>query len=325
MPALDSSGVPGTLSRAVLTGLLRDSLRFEGLVVTDAMDMRGVLDGYGGSEAAMRAVAAGADILLQPEDARSTIDAVTAGVGFGRYDEARLDRSVRRILDAKRRLGLRRRRLVDLDSVREIVGDSAHQALARRIAERSITLVRDSMRQLPLVHLPRATRVLSITYALRADLGAGVTFDQEMRRWFTGMRSEYISADDAAPNFWRLLQAADSAQVVIVGAYVAQNWRASSIEVPQQFVAFVHALIERGKYPVIVALGNPYLLQQIPDVPAYIVAWNGFSLSQFAAARAVLGTARVSGRLPIAIPPVAPFGAGMERAAIPIGPDGLPK
>ena len=325
MPALDSSGVPGTLSRAVLTGLLRDSLHFDGLVVTDAMDMRGVLDTYGGAEAAMRAVAAGADVLLQPLDAASTIDAVTAGVVLGRYDEARLDRSVRRILAAKLRLGLRRRRRVELDSVRTIVGDSAHSALARRIAEGSITVVRDSMHQLPLARVTRGARVLSITYAQRADLGAGVTFDQELRRWFDGLHSEFVAADDPTPNYWRLLQSADSAQVIIIGAYVAANWKASTIEVPAQFVAFVDALIAHGHQPIIVAQGNPYLLLQIPDVPAYIVAWGGFPVSQFAAARAVLGSARVSGRLPIAIPPLAALGAGLDLAALPLGPDGLPK
>jgi beta-N-acetylhexosaminidase len=109
MPALDSSGVPGTLSPKVLTGLLRDSLRFSGIVITDAMDMQGVLDTYGSAEANMRAVAAGADVLLQPVDAGEAIDAVTAGVMLGRYDEARLDRSVRRILRAKLALGLRER------------------------------------------------------------------------------------------------------------------------------------------------------------------------------------------------------------------------
>jgi beta-N-acetylhexosaminidase len=325
MPALDSTGVPGTLSRPVLTGLLRDSLKFDGLVVTDAMDMAGVLNTYGGAESVMRAVAAGADIILQPVDAGPAIDAVVGGVSFGRYDVARLDRSVRRILEVKLRLGLRTRRLVNLDEVRSIVGDSAHEALSRKIAERSITVVKDSMHQLPLAKVSRGARVLSITYAQRSDLGAGVAFDFELKRWFDGLHSEFVAADDPAPNYFRLLQAADSAQVIVIGAYVAHNWRATTISVPAQFVAFVQELMRRGHHPVIVALGNPYLLQQMPDVPAYIVSWGGFSVSQFAAARAVLGSARVSGRLPIEIPPRAAIGAGLDYTSLPLGPNGLPK
>ena len=322
MPALDSSGVPGTLSHKVLTDLLRDSLHFAGIVITDAMDMQGVLDTYGSAEATMRAVAAGADVLLQPVEASSAIDAVTAGVTLGRYDEARLDRSVRRILRAKLALGLRARREVDVDSVRSIVGDSAHQALARLVAERSITVVRDSVHQLPLMRLNRGARVLSITYALRADLGAGTVFDDELRRWFPALRSEYLGADDPTPNTWRLLQLADSADVVIVGSYVAQNWKAATISVPQQFASFVEELVRRGRHPIVVAMGNPYLLQQMADVPTYIVGWGGFAVSQFAAARAVLGSAPVSGRLPIGIPGLAPLGAGIDQARMMPPPKG---
>jgi beta-N-acetylhexosaminidase len=106
---------------------------------------------------------------------------------------------------------------------------------------------------------------------------------------------------------------------------VAQNWKAVSINVPPQFASFVQELVRRGRHPVVLAMGNPFLLQQIPDVPAYVVAWSGNPYSQFAAARAVLGSARVSGRLPVAIPPLAPIGAGMDLSALPLSPSGLPK
>src|SRR6266550_6488841 len=130
MPALDSSGVPGTLSSKVLTGLLRNELRFKGIIISDAMDMRGVLDQYGATEAVKRAVA--------------------AGVNEGRYTEKRLDESVARILAAKAGLGLNRTKLVDLNALRFIVGDSAHVTVSKTIAEKSITLVKDSLSLVPL-------------------------------------------------------------------------------------------------------------------------------------------------------------------------------
>jgi beta-N-acetylhexosaminidase len=302
MPALDSSGVPGTLSHNVLTGLLRDDMHFQGLVISDAMDMRAVLDMYGAAEASQRAVAAGADVLLQPSDVAQTIDAVVAGVTAGRYPESRLDASVRRILAAKARVGLRRQRLVDLARAREIVGDSAHLAIARAAAERSITLVRDSMHQLPLGRLNHGARILSVTYAHRADLGAGVTFDAELRRTFPALRPEYVDADDESPNFFHLLAVADSADVVLVSSYVAHSSTATTIAAPRAFVDFIEELRRRDEHPVVVSFGNPYFLQQIPDVAAYVVAWGGFPLSQSAAARALLGTAPMTGRLPITIP-----------------------
>ena len=302
MPALDSSGLPGTLSHNVLTTLLRDEMHFHGLVVSDAMDMRAVLDSYGAVNASQLAVAAGADVLLQPADVAQTIDAVVAGVTSGHYTESRLDESVRRILEAKVRVGLRMIREVDLDRAREVVGDSADAAIARTAAERSITLVRDSLHQLPLGRLNRGARILSVTYAHRSDLGAGLTFDGELRRTFPALRPEYVDADEERPDFFHLLAAADSADVVLVSSYVAHSSTAKTVDVPRSFVEFIEELRRRNEHPIVIAFGNPYFLQQIPDVAAYVVAWGGFPVSQGAAARAVLGTIPMTGQLPITIP-----------------------
>lgn len=302
MPALDSSGAPGTLSHNVLTSLLRDEMHFHGLVVSDAMDMRAVLDAYGAVNASQLAVAAGADVLLQPQDVAQTIDAVVAGVAAGKYPETRLDASVRRILAAKARVGLRKERLVDLDRAREIVGDSADAAIARSAADRSITLVRDSAHQLPLARLNKSARILSITYAHRADLGAGVTFDAELRRVFPALRPEYVDADNERPDFFHLFAIADSADVILVSSYVAHSSTATTVDVPRSFVDFIEELNKRKEHPVVIAFGNPYFLQQIPDVGAYVVAWGGFPVSQGAAARAVLGAIPMAGKLPITIP-----------------------
>jgi beta-N-acetylhexosaminidase len=312
MPALDPTGVPGTLSRPVLSGLLRGDLGFTGLIISDAMDMRGVIDTYGSAEAAKRAVAAGADILLQPIDVRVTIDAVIAGVREGRYDEARVNESVRRILAAKRRSGLDRSRLVSLDSARAVVGDSAHLATAATVATRSITIVKDSLGQLPASARARA-KILSITVARRADLAAGTAFNAELRRGGGTVRAEAVIAEDAGVNFSRLLQAADSFDLVVVGSYMAQSWDAQTAAAPREFVEFVRGLAQRGARPMVIAFGNPYLLQQVPAIPAYLVAWGGFPVSQQAAARAVLGSAPVSGRLPIGILPSVRFGMGISR------------
>ncbi len=314
MPALDSSGDPGTLSEKVLGGVLRGEMGFRGVIISDAMDMRGVLDRYGASEAAIRAVAAGADVLIQPENVTATIDAIVAGVAQGRYNEDRLGQSVRRILEEKVRLGLDRRRLVDLDSARALAGDSENVAAAARSAERSITLVRDSARLLPLARLPRTASVLAVTLARRADLAAGTIFDAELRRAMPSLRSEFVDADGRGEEFAALLRAADSAEIVVVSSYVAHAWNVSSISAPRAFAEFMRALITRRRPIVLVAMGNPYLLSQLPEAPTYLIAWGGFPLSQLAAARAVVGLAPIGGRLPIHIPPSWPIGAGEMRA-----------
>ncbi len=302
MPALDSSGLPGTLSHNVLTTLLRDEMHFTGLVISDAMDMRAVLDTYGAANASQLAVGAGADVLLQPQDVTQTIDAVVAGVTAGKYTESRLDASVRRILAMKAKVGLRTSRVVDLDRARDVVGDSADAAIAHEAADRSITLVRDSAHQLPLAHINKGARILSITYAHRADLGAGVTFDAELRKAFPALRPEYVSADDEHPDFFHLFAIADSADVILVSSYVAHSSTVTTVDVPRSFVDFIEELQRRKEHPIVVAFGNPYFLQQIPNVGAYVVAWGGFPVSQGAAARALLGTIPMTGKLPITIP-----------------------
>jgi beta-N-acetylhexosaminidase len=312
MPALDSSGVPGTLSSKVLTGLLRGEMGFRGIIISDAMDMRGVLDQFGAAEAVKRAIAAGIDVLIQPLDVTQTIDAVVAGVAEGRYTQARLDSSVRRVLEAKRKLGLAQNKLVDLSALRFLVGDSSNLQIARRVAEKSITLVKDSLRQVPLA-VPTA-RVLSVTVARRADLPAGNAFNAELRTSLPNLRTEFVATEDATLNYPRLLAAADSSDVTIVSSYVGQSWDALTASAPQAFTDFVQTLVQRGRKPIVVAFGNPYLLQQLPWVGTYLVAWGGFPVSQTAAARALLGTSAISGHLPISIPPHVNRGTGEERA-----------
>jgi beta-N-acetylhexosaminidase len=320
MPALDSSGVPGTLSPNVLTGLLRNEMQFKGIIISDAMDMRGVLDQYGAVEAVKRAVAAGVDVLIQPLSVTETIDAVVAGVKEGRYSEARIDQSVRRILRTKAALGLNKSKTVDLNALRFVVGDSAHVNISNRIATESITLVKDSLGYVPL-NAPQNAKILSVAVARRADLSAGTTFNAELRARYPALRPEVLIAEDPSADYARMERAADSADVTIISSYVGQSWDAVSAAAPKSFTNFLDHLQRNGRKMIVVSFGNPYLLQQIPGVPAYVIGWGGFPASQSAAARAILGAAPISGKLPISIPlgngeRTIPFGSGITREIV---------
>ena len=343
VPALDTASVPATLNPAIMTGLLRTQLGFKGLLITDAMDMNGVLSrvttgpapapapspsatgNYGAiknalsiAEACKLAIAAGADILLMPSDVPAAIDAVVSGVREGRFSQARVDSSVRRVLETKQRLGLNRRRVVDLDSLRAIVGDTTHLAIAATVAQRAITLAKDSLSLVPIARASNpAPRILSITIAGRTDLGAGATFNAELRRSLPDLRTGQIVPDDLSPDFDRLLAAADSSDVAIVSSYITTGTNVSNPNAPEPIAQFLRTLLQRHPRTIVVAFGNPYLLQQVPAASSYLVAWGGFPVSQTAAARALLGTAAINGRLPISIPPVLSFGAGISRASVP--------
>ncbi|MEO7216673.1 MAG: glycoside hydrolase family 3 N-terminal domain-containing protein, partial [Gemmatimonadaceae bacterium] len=310
MPALDSTGAPGTLSSNVITKLLRNELGFNGLIISDAMDMKGVTDMYGATEAIKRAVAAGVDVLIQPVDVPAAIDAVVDGVTEGRYTETRVSESARRILETKRLLHLDRERYVNLDSLRAIVGDSSHVAAAQAAADRSITVVRDSLHMLPL-KLTTGTKVLSITVARRTDLAAGSAFNATIAKSVPGLQQEFVMSDDPAVNYARLENMADSADVTIVSSYVGQSWNVTSVDAPQTFADWIGRMVAKGRKVVVVAFGNPYLLSQIPTAPEYVVAWDSAPVSQNSAARVLLGITPPLGHLPITIPPVAMRGAGL--------------
>jgi beta-N-acetylhexosaminidase len=340
VPALDTASVPATLNPAIMTGLLRRDLGFKGLLVTDAMDMNGVLarvtvgqaagqttgqpvagnygmavsNSIGIGEACKLAIAAGADILLMPSDVPAAIDAVVSGVREGRFTQARVDSSVRRTLEMKERLDLDRRRFVDLDSVQALVGDTTHLAMAATTAQRSITLAKDSLSLVPLARVGATPpRVLSITIATRTDLPAGATFNAEVRRAVPALRTEAIVSDDPATNFARLLAIADSFDIAIVSSYLSTGTNISNPNAPEPIAQFMRDLARRRPRTILVAFGNPYMLQQVPAVSSYLVAWGGFPVSQMAAARALTGLAPISGRLPITIPPLLRFGTGIDR------------
>ncbi|MBK9410423.1 MAG: hypothetical protein IPN47_20730 [Gemmatimonadetes bacterium] len=313
LPALDSAQVPATLSPAVMTSLLRDQLRFDGLLISDAMDMAGVVQRFGADEAAKRAIAAGNDILLMPADIPGTIDAVLAGITEGRYDESRIDASARRVLALKHRFDLHTTRVVDVERVRSVVGSDANIAVANTIASRAFVLARDSSSLVPFARDGRRPRVLSVSYARRSDLGAGVAFNAQLRGGVRSLSTAFVNADDAAPNYAPLLAEAAKADVVVVGSYVNITSETATATAPRAFVEFVEALQKRRAKVIVVSYGTPYLLMQVPTVGTYAIAWGGSPASQRAAARALLGTQPITARLPISIPPLLPFGAGERR------------
>ncbi|HEX6037280.1 glycoside hydrolase family 3 protein [Longimicrobium sp.] len=302
---------PASLSRRFATDVLRGEMGFGGLVISDAMDMGAIVGRYGRTEPLLMALEAGIDLLLQPLDAREAVDALVAGVESGRISQARLDASVRRILEAKARAGLHRSATADLESVDDVVGTRAHRQLAQTVAERSITLARDERGSVPMA--PGA-RVLSITYADAVDLTAGRWFDRELTRLGHTVGSFRVDPQTPPETYARILALADSADVIVASAYVQPREHAGTVGARGGFPQFVQALATRGDRVVAVSFGSPYVISAYPTAPAYLLAWGGAEVSQRAAARALAGQAAITGRLPVTIPtPDLPRGTGLTR------------
>ena len=312
VPGVLGDDRPATLSPYFMTELLRGEMGFDGILFTDALRMGAITDGYGVGEAAVLALEAGSDVLLAPADVGATIDAVTAAVESGRVSRARVDLSVRRLLEAKARLGLHRGGRVDPAAVATRVGTAEHRAIAARAAAASLTLVRDERGAVPLD--PGAT-VLSVTYARPDELLAGRTFNATLRSVAGRLSTARVGPDTPWPVYDSLLHAAREADALIVGAYVPPRSGVGSVGVPEALRTFVEAANRiEGAGAIVVSFGNPYLLSAFPTAGTYLAAWGGWEVSQRAAARAVGGVAPITGRLPISIPPDHDIGAGLDRA-----------
>ncbi len=313
-PALTGSNDPATLSAAVLTGLLRDSLRFPGLVVTDALMMGAIVTKYGAGEATVRAFLAGSDLLLIPADPDSAVLAMTAAVAAGRVTPQRLAQSVRRVLEIKRRLGLFERRTVPLDSIPHVVGSKRFQDAANDIAVRSLTLVRDVGGRL---HALRGHpgRLALIAYADEANASVGLFLTDLLRQG--GDTVEYF-------RLWPMsgTLSYDSARTTIARApatVFVTNVRPISgkgnIALPDSLAQLI-TLTDAARPTVLVSLGSPYLLNQTPAVRSYLIAWSGVRASERAVALALLGRVPLGGHLPTRIPPDYALGWGLTVPAV---------
>ncbi|MGD8319272.1 MAG: glycoside hydrolase family 3 N-terminal domain-containing protein, partial [Gemmatimonadota bacterium] len=292
---------PATLSPEILTGLLRGDLGFHGLLLTDALTMGAITEGYGIGEASVRALEAGADILLSPKDVPAAIDAVVAAVRSGRLSEERIDASVRRVLSLKARLGLNRNRYTSMGAVDQLVGTGPHLAFADTAATRSITLPRDEDHLVPL-RAEAAGRVLYIRYAPSTWLWAGRAFSAGMAERVAAVNTLDLDERSDSAAYAAADSAVADADHVVVTAYVSPRAGSGEDAVPEPLRDLVAAAVD-AKPTVLISFGNPYLLKAFPTVGSYLVAWGDREVSQRAGLKALFGEEAISGRLPIPLPP----------------------
>jgi beta-N-acetylhexosaminidase len=318
IPALEpDSNTPATLSHNILTGLLRDELGFEGLVVTDAMDMGGITVRFAPGEAAVRAVAAGADALLMPPVPDAAFEALQAAVKSGRISKERLDASVRRILQAKARLGLNQNRLVDVSAINHKLGSVASQKEAQDISDRGVTLLRDTLHRLPLDGT-KPSRALLLAFYADPEPYPGEDLERELRSRFdsvTTLRADtrFVSASTLK------LPAPDSYDVAILALFVRVSDRKGNVDVPAEQAALAEQVYKTGKPVITVGFGSPYLIESFPKAETWLAAFGISDVAQISVARALFGQIPVRGHLPVTIPGVnLKAGFGMELPANPM-------
>src|SRR6266498_335775 len=314
---VEKGTMPTTLS-PVMNGILRRDVGFEGLIVTDAMSMSGLTLYFTQEEASVRAVQAGADLLLKPADPEAALRGVRDAVTKGRIKEQRIDESARRVLAAKYDLGLARQRITPLETIDVTVAGKESVDLAREIAEHAITLVRNDDKLVPLRGLKPEARVfnLAITNGDDRQWIANAFVDTIAR---SGHKIETTVLDDRSSDaeVQKALEAANRADVVIASLYGrVRTGQARSVGLPDPGTKALSALIT-SRVPVVgISFGNPYLLQSFPELRTYVVAYGDMPSLQQAAARALLGQIDVTGKLPISLPGLYPRGTGIQLKRI---------
>lgn len=302
--------VPATLSAKVQTDILRKELGFKGLIVSDAMSMSGLTLYFTQEEAGVRAFLAGTDILEKPADADAMIRGLIAAVKSGRITIERLDESVRRQLAWKHELGLFKNRMTPLDAIDKVVSGADTVTLTDEIATRAITLVRNDA-DLP---LDRAKKIAVLGFSNGFD-GPLTMASLVSTLRAGGVRSDsaYLQENSLAEQVAAARKAANNADVVIVGLYgrVRSGARAS-VGIPDNGAAILRELLASNKKVIGVSFGNPYLLNSFPEMKTYVVAYGDMPSLQRAAARSILGTQDITGKLPITLPGLHQRGTGIQ-------------
>ena len=307
--ATRNATLPASLSGKITTGLLRDELGFRGIVVTDALDMGGIVDHFDPGEAAVRAILAGADEVLKSTNTGAAIAGVKRAVETGRISRERLDLSVRRILAAKERVG---KPMPDLDRIFRVVDSPDHRAVAEEIARRSVTLVRERPGALPLD--PKA-KIFELVVA-DVDRSVGMDLNRALKaRLEKPVEMALLDARSSDSEIASALENAARADVVVLALFVRFQSGRGSIALAAPLKAAAERLLASGARVVAVSFGSPYVLREVPALETYLCAWGSQTDMQVAAARALLGEAAITGRLPVTIPDLAPRGSGIQKPA----------
>ena len=310
----EGTTMPATLSANIVTNILQKDMNFDGLIVTDAMDMSGLTLYFTQEEGAVRAILAGNDVLLKPANADAAIRGVREAVKTGRITEERINQSVRKILAWKHQLGLSEKKITSLEAIDTLVSGKETIQLTDEIAQNAITLVKKEDNVFPVKSGARAV-VLCITNGEDRNW-VGNALTSTLRQ--NGLRTERIVIDERSTEkeISDAVAKAKSAEVVIAGLYGrVRSGAKNSIGLPAAGEKVLRDVLQSNAKVISVAFGNPYLLRGFPEMKNYIVSYGDMNSLQRATANAITGKIDFRGKLPITVGN-SPRGTGLNVVAV---------
>ncbi|NNG34615.1 glycoside hydrolase family 3 protein [Nakamurella aerolata] len=304
VPALDNSGDPATLSKPILTGILRGEMGYQGVIVTDSLGMQGVRDKYGDDRVPVLALKAGADILLNPPNLDVAYTGVLNAVKSGELTESRLDESLRRVLNLKWINGTVANPYVNPRTVKVKVGTQRHLDRVQQVTNESTTVLRNENKTLPMAVAGKKILVTGYNATARTTLAGKLTARG------AGTSIAAVSTNPTAAEQAAAVSAAGQADAVVLLSYnSATNTGQKSL---------VAALQQTGKPLLVVSVGNPYDINQFPTVPAYAATYSTKPVALESLVRVLTGEISPKGKLPVDIPKAGssevlyPYGSGLS-------------
>jgi len=299
LPKIDTNRRPSTLSHPIMTGILRENLGFQGIVVTDGMTMQGITNHYPASEAAVLAIEAGVDCILVPDDFEKAYDGVLNAVKSGRISGQRLDASVHRILDAKSWVGIDRSRFVNVAGVSNVVGSPEADSIAQAICDDAVTLLRNRGKLIPLPP-SRKIRIVTLTNEYNSQVGQELQRVLQVRHPLTSL--VHLFDGSGYEEMQNVIHNLDRSDVVVLAVYLSIGSWQGKLELSPRLTDFLGSISKLRKPVITVAFGDPYVIARLPDTDVVMTPYAGAGRAERSVAAALLGKIDIKGKLPVTIP-----------------------
>jgi beta-N-acetylhexosaminidase len=301
---------PGTLDPNILSAILRDSLQFKGLIVTDALEMNGIQLHYAPDEVAILAINAGADMLLTPVDVITTIDSAEKAVLDGRIPIEKIDNAVRRILKAKLEYGLFESKPIDVENLSAVINTKEYRMISDEIARSSITILKNKNDIVP-IQIARYPKITLITIADDRSGITGSSFASAIRKYHPNVTFHNYDLRSSEADINRMIASARDADLIILGSYIYVQ-TSNRIEFTNVQKQLINRITSSRKPVVLASFGNPYIVVEVESANVHLLAWAAFPQQVDAAAGALFGAANVNGTLPVTIPGLYKRGDGFQ-------------
>jgi len=308
IPALDTTGLPSTLSRNITTGLLKQKMGFEGIIFTDAMNMKGVIAKYPPGEADVRALEAGNDILEFSKNVPLALKMVRAAIDSGRISQADIDARCRKVLALKEWAGLNKYRPIDLKNITADLNTPHAQYVSQRLTELSVTVLRNQQNLLPLQRLD-TLRLATLTIGTR-----DTTDFQRMVADYAPVRHFWLSAAPTLNELTQMRETLKAYNTVLIGVNNLGRLPATNFGVSAETNVLLREMGTKGQKLIVTIFGSAYAVTKIRDLDradAVVMAYQESKNAQDVAAEVIFGGISASGRLPVTVSDKYSYGAGL--------------